>query len=203
MSFYFSLLHSFLPSLFLSTAILLTGLSHSTHWPYIFLPFRWPCISVFNQLDAQNLFHNKFYFMSVHDSSTCARIMYRHEIKLIVKEILCIKLVKYWNKWPYIVLFPLLKSSTPIRLIKRGLKQKTTYCNDGGNGDDDEAPEHRHYSGAEFLQVRVEWDIITVSLHSTLRLPSPQLELREEQRFRASYTSAHTITTWHALYTIK
>ena len=32
-------------------------------------------ISVFNQLDAQNLFHNKFYFMPVHVSSTCARNM--------------------------------------------------------------------------------------------------------------------------------
>jgi len=40
-------------------------------------------ISVFNQLDAQNLFHNKFYFMPLHVSST----------------ILCIKLVKYWNKY--------------------------------------------------------------------------------------------------------
>jgi len=30
-------------------------------------------ISVFNQLDAQNLFHNKFYFMPLHVSSTCAR----------------------------------------------------------------------------------------------------------------------------------
>ena len=29
-------------------------------------------ISVFNQLDAQNLFHNKFYFMPLHVSSTCA-----------------------------------------------------------------------------------------------------------------------------------
>jgi len=29
-------------------------------------------ISVFNQLDAQNLFHNKFYFMSLHVSTTCA-----------------------------------------------------------------------------------------------------------------------------------
>ena len=52
-------------------------------------------ISVFNQLDAQNLFHNKFYFMPLHVSSTCARNMWRHEIKLIVKQILCIKLVKY------------------------------------------------------------------------------------------------------------
>jgi len=29
-------------------------------------------ISLFNQLDAQNLFHKKFYFMSLHVSSTCA-----------------------------------------------------------------------------------------------------------------------------------
>ena len=56
-------------------------------------------ISVFNQPDAQNLFHNKFYFMPLHVSSTCARNMLRYEIKLIVKlivkQILCIKLVKY------------------------------------------------------------------------------------------------------------
>jgi len=31
-------------------------------------------ISVLNQLDAQNLFHNKFYFMPLLDPSTCARI---------------------------------------------------------------------------------------------------------------------------------
>ena len=29
-------------------------------------------ISVFNQLDAHSLFHNKFYFMPLHVSSTCA-----------------------------------------------------------------------------------------------------------------------------------
>jgi len=29
-------------------------------------------ISVFNQRDAQNLFYNKFYFMPLHASSTCA-----------------------------------------------------------------------------------------------------------------------------------
>jgi len=67
-------------------------------------------ISVFDQLVAQNLFHNKFYFMPLHVSSTCAHHRevkialhslwchhtYRwHEIKLIVKQILCIKLVKY------------------------------------------------------------------------------------------------------------
>jgi len=36
-------------------------------------------ISVFNQLDAQNLFHNKFYFMPLHVSSTCA---HHHEVKI-------------------------------------------------------------------------------------------------------------------------
>ena len=36
-------------------------------------------ISLFNQLDAQNLFHNKFYFMPLHVSSTCAHY---HEIKI-------------------------------------------------------------------------------------------------------------------------
>ena len=30
-------------------------------------------ISVFNQLDAQNMFHNKFYFMPLHVSSTCSK----------------------------------------------------------------------------------------------------------------------------------
>jgi len=34
--------------------------------------FRRIFISVFNQLDAQNLIHNKFYFMPVHVSNTCA-----------------------------------------------------------------------------------------------------------------------------------
>ena len=38
-------------------------------------------ISVFNQLDAQNLFHNKFYFMSLHVSSTCA---HHHEVKIVL-----------------------------------------------------------------------------------------------------------------------
>ena len=36
-------------------------------------------ISVFNQLDAQNLFHNKFYFMPLHASSTCA---HHQEVKI-------------------------------------------------------------------------------------------------------------------------
>ena len=32
-------------------------------------------ISVFNQLDEQNLFYNKFHFMPLYVSSTCARNM--------------------------------------------------------------------------------------------------------------------------------
>ena len=36
-------------------------------------------ISVFNQLDAQNLFHNKFYFMPLHVFSTCA---HHQEVKI-------------------------------------------------------------------------------------------------------------------------
>jgi len=31
--------------------------------------------------------------------STCARNMYRYEIKLTVKQILCINMVKYWDKY--------------------------------------------------------------------------------------------------------
>ena len=45
-------------------------------------------ISVFNQLDAQNLFHNKFYFMPLHVPSTCAH----HD------EHMCWEHVEAWNK---------------------------------------------------------------------------------------------------------
>ena len=38
-------------------------------------------ISVFNQLDAQNVFHNKFYFMPLHISSTCA---HHQEVKIVL-----------------------------------------------------------------------------------------------------------------------
>ena len=37
-------------------------------------------ISVFNQHDAQNLFHNKFYFMPLHVSNTCAH--HHQEVKI-------------------------------------------------------------------------------------------------------------------------
>jgi len=36
-------------------------------------------ISVFNQLDAENLFHNKFYFIPLHVSSICA---HHQEVKI-------------------------------------------------------------------------------------------------------------------------
>jgi len=41
-------------------------------------------ISVFNQLDAQNLFHNKFYFMLLHVSSTCA---HHQEVKIALRSL--------------------------------------------------------------------------------------------------------------------
>jgi len=41
-------------------------------------------ISVFNQLDAQNLFHNKFYFMPINVSSTCA---HHQEVKIALHRI--------------------------------------------------------------------------------------------------------------------
>jgi len=66
-------------------------------------------ISVFNQLDAQNLFHNKSYFKPLHVSSTCAHhqevkialhsVWYHHTDRLPSRardgQLLCIKLVKY------------------------------------------------------------------------------------------------------------
>jgi len=36
-------------------------------------------ISVFNQIDAQNMFHSKFYLMPLHVSSTCA---HHQEVKI-------------------------------------------------------------------------------------------------------------------------
>jgi len=62
------------------------GAKSQRSWMFIFqvtvkiLTFSWPCISVYLsqyliKLDAQNLFHNKFYFMPLHVSSTCARNM--------------------------------------------------------------------------------------------------------------------------------
>ena len=59
--------------------------------PILSLKFHYACfdvlltvhlsifISVFNQLDAQNLFQNKFHFSSLHVSSTCA---HHQEVKI-------------------------------------------------------------------------------------------------------------------------
>jgi len=59
-------------------------------------------ISVFNQLDAQNLFHNKFYFMPLHVSSTCAHhqevnialhsLWYHHTYRWCVVQVRCLSI---------------------------------------------------------------------------------------------------------------
>ena len=41
-------------------------------------------MSVYNQLDAQNFFHDKLYFMSLHVSSTCA---HHQEVKIALHSI--------------------------------------------------------------------------------------------------------------------
>ena len=156
-------------------------------------------ISVFNQLDAQNLFHNKFYFMPLHvsstcahhqevkialhtlwyhhtyrcdDTSTCARNMYRHEIKLIVKQILCINLVKSWDKLSYIccknylrlvdgkLLTPKRQNSQPHNkaVLYKTLRDSVTFCTfenireettaEKGSGNDDQFA--REWSGSLF-----------------------------------------------------
>ena len=56
--------------------------SHTKHF-YIFFDVLLTVhlsifISLFNQLDAQNLFHNKFYFMPLHVSSTLHSLWYHH-----------------------------------------------------------------------------------------------------------------------------
>jgi len=50
-------------------------------------------ISVFNQLDAQNLFHSKFYFMALHVSSTCA---HHQEVKMWWYQRLCNAILTSW-----------------------------------------------------------------------------------------------------------
>jgi len=41
-------------------------------------------LTLFNQLDAQNVFHNEFYFMPIHVSSTCA---HHQEVKIALHSI--------------------------------------------------------------------------------------------------------------------
>jgi len=50
-------------------------------------------ISVFNQLDAKNLFHNKLYFMPLHVSSTCA---HHQEVKIALHSLL----YHHTYRWP-------------------------------------------------------------------------------------------------------
>ena len=50
-------------------------------------------ISVINLLDAQNLFHNKFYFMSLHVSSTRAN---HKEVKIALNSMWC----HHTYRWP-------------------------------------------------------------------------------------------------------
>jgi len=75
---------------------------YCTQWGDVTLTGRWttfkrPCnrrlysnivlvffISVFNQLDAQNMFYNKFYVMPVHVSSTC---VHHQEVKIALHSI--------------------------------------------------------------------------------------------------------------------
>ena len=58
-------------------------------------------ISVFNQLDEQNLFHNKFYFMPLHVSSTVVLIIRRSKLHytasgiITLKQVSGLKLLKY------------------------------------------------------------------------------------------------------------
>ena len=53
--------------------------SHCSNSDVLLTVHRSIFISVFNQLDAQNLFRNKYYFMHLHDSSACA---YHQEVKI-------------------------------------------------------------------------------------------------------------------------
>jgi len=53
-------------------------------------------ISVFNQLDAQNLFHNKFYFMPLHVSSTCA---HHQEVKIALHRLWYHHTYRCDDKW--------------------------------------------------------------------------------------------------------
>jgi len=51
-------------------------------------------ISVFNQLDAQNLFHKKFYFIPLHVSSTCA---HHQEVKIALHSLW----YHHTYRWPF------------------------------------------------------------------------------------------------------
>ena len=52
-------------------------------------------ISVFNQLDSQNLFHSKFYFMPLNVSSTCA---HHQEVKIALHSLW----YHHAYRWPFL-----------------------------------------------------------------------------------------------------
>jgi len=117
---------SFYPGISRSQIARLTARVNLLFYRFIWIP-KWVFflfISVLNQLDVQNLFHNKIYFMPLHVSSTCAHhqvvkialhnLWYHHTYrcdehkcskhveawnKTYCETILCIKLVKYWDKY--------------------------------------------------------------------------------------------------------
>ena len=73
-------------------------------------------ISVINQLDAQNLFYNKFYFMPLHVSSTCAH----HQVVKIVLHSLWYHHTYRWPSRAQVHLFmPLHVSNTHVLITRR------------------------------------------------------------------------------------
>jgi len=52
-------------------------------------------ISVFNQLDAQNLFYSKFYFMPLHVLSTCG---HHQEVKIALHSLWYHHIISEWFK---------------------------------------------------------------------------------------------------------
>jgi len=67
---------------------------YNTYFFYVLLTVHLSIFSsVFNQLDAQNLFHNKFYFMTLHVSSTmCLSSEGQNYITQHLAS-------SHWNKW--------------------------------------------------------------------------------------------------------
>lgn len=111
----------------------------------------------------------------------------------------------HWNHphWTLALNTRTLHCFTPPLQIQAHQPVKTKRHNNGGNGDNDEAPEAPSLFHCRSSSSEGGWGTIIVSLRSTLRIPSPQLGLREEERFRASYTSVHTIQIWHSIKTVR
>jgi len=71
--------HVAIPILLMYTAPVDSVCQKAWRWPFKRSKRVTSFISVFNQLDAQNVFHNKFHFMPLHVSSTCA---HHQEVKI-------------------------------------------------------------------------------------------------------------------------